>query len=263
MALHILLARQRSGTGALGSILDQHPEVKYLGELFHPNEISRKNSYFNFLLQKISNDVNKGLPTAHEQNYKEYMEYVDGFEVKKNVFIDVKYSSTHHFNGNWHTPFDIPKFLQFCKRDQRKIIHLKRQNFLKTYVSGKLAEQNKIWHAKNNADIAITSIKLEVKPLLQYLRSAARQVMHFEGYLKNYPNILELEYDNLLQNNGQLNIEVANDIANLLNIDATLFEKIKTAFVKQTPNDLNTVIENIEEISNLLQGSEFEWMLLN
>ncbi len=39
--------------------------------------------------------------------------------------------------------------------------------------------------------------------------------------------------------------------------------KIKTVFIKQTSNDLNTVIENIEKINNLLKGSEFEWMLLN
>lgn len=261
MALHILLARQRSGTGAFGSLIDQHPEIRYLGELFHPGEIERQHNYFNFLLNAIKQNPERGLPGANEINHQEFFEYVENLEKKSNIFVDVKYSSTHHFDGYWHAPLDIPFFLQLCKRNDRKIVHLKRRNYLKTYVSGLLAERNKIWHAKQNDTIKITSLQLNSKELLDYLRSITHQVEHFESYLSKYPQIMTLEYENLFQASGTLADDVIENLSAFLEVDEAAFRTIKPFFVKQASDDLSVVIENYDEIYSNLKNTLFAWML--
>lgn len=261
MSLHILLARQRSGTGVLNSIINAHPEVSCVGELFHPNEIAHKNNYFNFLSKKIQVDPTRALPAANEINYHEFMAHIKSLGYKKNILIDVKYSSTHHFNDYWHSTFDMPKFLQLGKKDRRKILHLKRRNYLKTYISGRLAEQNKIWHTQEKSDIKITSMVLNETSLLNYIRSTARQVNNFDGYFRKYPYILELEYEELFEENGALSITVAEKIAAFLEIDPKPFETTSPTLIKQTPNNLATVIENIDEITIALNKTEFSWML--
>ncbi len=261
MSLHILLARQRSGTGVLNSVINAHPEISCVGELFHPNEISHKNNYFNFLLQKIRIDPTRALPGANETNYQEFMAHIKSLAYKKNIFIDVKYSSTHHFNDYWHSTFDMPKFLQLCKKDQRKILHLKRRNYLKTYISGRLAEQNKIWHTQEKSAIKITSLILNETSLLNYLRSTTRQVNNFDGYLRKYAHVLELEYEELFQENGLLSIQIAEKIADFLEVERKPFETVSPTLIKQTSNNLAAVIENIDEITIALNKTEFSWML--
>ncbi len=39
MKYALLIASQRSGTGALGSVLDKNQHIKHLGEIFHPDDL--------------------------------------------------------------------------------------------------------------------------------------------------------------------------------------------------------------------------------
>ncbi len=261
MALHVLLARQRSGTGALGSLLDQHPQISYYGEVFHPDEIDREHNYFNFLLKKAKGDPNNALPSANEQNYRDYIAQLESSGQKGSVLIDVKYSSTHHFNGYWHSPLDPPGFLQICQRERRKIIHLKRHNLLKTRISGLLAEHNKIWHATPEDTITVKTLTLDTEEVLGFLASMSQQVTYFDNYLGNYPQILTLSYENLFQASGTLASDTSKSLAAFLEVDEEPFNTLTPFFVKQASDDLSAVIENYDEISSCLNNTRFAWML--
>ena len=260
MALHVLLARQRSGTGAFGSILDQHPAIRYLGEVFHPNERKHEVNYFNFLLTKITANPERGLAMANEENYREFAAHVETRGRKKNVIIDVKYSSTHHFNGPWHSPFDMPKFVMLCRQDKRRILHLKRRNFLKTFVSGRLADLNAVWHARPDDQLAVTKLTVEIPAMMNYLRVTGRTVNHFDGYLRKYPHVLELEYEVLFPSDGAISSEVMTRVAGFLDVEAGPLVAAAPAFVKQTSDNLSGVLENYEEVTAALKGTEFAWM---
>jgi LPS sulfotransferase NodH len=262
MAIHILLARQRSGTGALGSTLDQHAAIRYLGEVFHTDGYEREDNYFNFLLARLTSDPRRGLPDANDRNFTEFMEHLAATQAgKPNVIIDVKYSSTHHFNGGWYSPCDMPKFIQFAKRGGMKIIHLKRKNLIKTFVSGRLAEMNKVWHAREEEEVKTRQLNVEKQPLLNYLNTTQRIINHFDGYLRKYPHVIELEYEELFRPDGSIVADELAKVSGFLDIDNKPFETLQPSFVKQTSDELSEVITNYAEVIEFLAKTPFRNML--
>lgn len=262
MTIHILLARQRSGTGAFGSLIDQHPAIRYLGEVFHTDGYDRPVNYFNFLLGKVSQDPRRALPDANERNYQEYMAHLrEAVTDRPHVVIDVKYSSTHHFNGGWHSPFDQPRFMQFAKRDNICFVHLKRSNYIKTFVSGRLAELNKVWHATKEDKIAVTQVTVDKHALLNYLNSTNRTVNNFDGYLRKYPHVTEVEYGTLFNADGSVNHAELRKVATLIGLAGDAFDGLQPSFVKQTKDSLVDVITNYDEIFEFLGKTPFSGML--
>src|ERR1700737_1095076 len=101
MAVSILLARQRSGTGALGSCLDQHPMISYVGEVFHDDSIDRPPNYFWFLIKSLQSDPSVALPNSNGKRLDAYLAFLESQGKKPNILIDVKLRSLHHFNAHW------------------------------------------------------------------------------------------------------------------------------------------------------------------
>src|SRR6266496_2941546 len=95
-----LLARARSGTNALRLILDGHPEIFGLKEIFHlqaGNSVGTgETNYFTFLRKQVKTDPLKLIPADNEQLFLEYLAYLRGFTGKRFILMDVKYTSTHH-----------------------------------------------------------------------------------------------------------------------------------------------------------------------
>ena len=262
MTIHILLARQRSGTGALGSTLDQHPGIDYIGEVFHTDGVERPENYFNFLYGRLKADPRRGLPDASNKNFMEYMAHLAATQKKKsNLIIDVKYSSTHHFNGGWYSPCDMPKFIQYAKREGMKIIHLKRKNLIKTFVSGRLAEINKVWHAREDDEIKTRELKVDCQQLLNYLNSTQRTINHFNGYLRKYASVIELEYEDLFRADGSIVTGELDRLSSFLDVDPAPFQELKPNFVKQTSDELSEVITNYAEVVQFLAGTPFRDLL--
>lgn len=259
--LIILLARQRSGTGALGSMLDQHSEVRYLGEVFHDNEIRRTENYFNFYLSKVAEDRNHSLPGNAESLFNEYVEFILAAQKKVNVILDIKYSSTHHFNGYWHAPYDAPKLFKLAAKKSVKILHLKRKNLLKTYISGRLAEQNKAWHVTDSTVLKVSTLKINTAQLLNYLKATHREVSHFDSALKKYNGVIEVEYSSIFTPEGLPVLPEVKRLSDFLNVSSDEFTNIKPAFIKQADDKLINVIENYEEVVAALADTPHAWMV--
>lgn len=258
MALAVLLARQRSGTGALGSILDQHEEIDYFGEVFHDGEIGSPRNYFTFLERKIKQEPARGLPMAARRNFEEYLAYLEGLTETPFKLIDVKYRSTHHFNGPWSGRFDEPVFLRWIKEKGLPVIHLTRRNLLKTYVSGLLADANRVWHATEKDELKVKTIRLDPAKTLANLNASAREVEAFFGSMRRYSKVTTFDYDEMLDKDGKLGSRIEDCIRRILPVKP--FEKRTPAFVKQVDDRLWKVIENYEEVADTLAPTQHAWM---
>jgi len=259
MSLCMLIARQRSGTGALGSLLDQHKDIKYLGEVFHNDAINNEPNYFNFLQGLIAQDNLFGLPGNAEGKLDKYIEYLNGYSVKNNKIIDVKYRSLHHFNGYWHGPTDCPVIVDLARKINLPIIHLTRNNLLKTYISGQLADINSVWHARDKSELKIETVTLDVNKTLSWLNNIDYEVEKMRFFLRNYSNVIHIEYEQLFRSNGVLTDVVSKKIETLLNV--TDVEEAKSVFVKQASDNLEKVIENYREVEFKLSNTKFSWMM--
>lgn len=255
----VLLARQRSGTGALGTILDKHDQVKYLGEIFHPDNVGSSNNFFTYKLKAIKENPELALPNRG-------IELLDGFLdwkadlIKDNLpIIDVKYSSLHHISNPWLEPSARPHLLSHCIKNRLPIIHLTRENYLHGFVSGRLAEANNVWHARHQDEIKVTSVEINVDILLSHFKQTNASVNLIRHWLGKRFFVHEVEYAELFTPDGSFSSDIRDDLQDLLGIEE--FKDTKPVFVKQNKAPLTESIKNYGEVVSALKGTEFEWML--
>jgi hypothetical protein len=149
----ILLARQRSGTNVLRSVLKHHPDFFCLPEVFeYPPaadwRLAVNTSYFGFLERYTKGDMKKiWAQEDHEVVFLDYLEYLRCFTDKKHVVIDVKYMSMHHVTAQWRFVTEEPFLFSLIKKHNLQVLNLTRKNFLRYYLSEMKAQETKSWYA--------------------------------------------------------------------------------------------------------------------
>lgn len=255
----VLLARQRSGTGALGTILDKHSQLKYLGEIFHPNNVGSANNFFTYQLEAVKKDPELVLPGRGIDLLEGFLDWKADLIKKQLPIIDAKYSSLHHLCPPMLNPLERPALLTHCVQNKLPIIHLTRENYLHTYISGRLAEANKVWHARSDQEIKVTSIEIDTNRLISYCNQTRTSVNMMQEWLGKRHFVLEIEYANLFNADGSFSDDIKIELEDLLDIDA--FEDTTPVFVKQNKAPLTESIQNYQEVYEALHKTEFGWMI--
>lgn len=255
----ILLARQRSGTGAVGSVLGSNSGLKYLGEVFHPDNLGQTNNFFTFFRDRVASDPDAALPDNRHQVFLDFLENLSGEYDHQRLIVDIKYRSTHHLDGGWRGLAQRPRSIAEAVASKVPLIHLTRRNALHSFVSGRLAEANKVWHARDDSQIKITTAVLNIRGLSNYIVSSARETELIERWTHNYRHLVSFDYDEAFDSDGQLERTISDRLANLLEVEP--FANRAPAFVKQAPTRMEEVIENYDLVRRALIGTEFKWML--
>jgi hypothetical protein len=259
MTIGFLIARQRSGTGALGTVLDQHPQVAYLGEVFHDDAVNRPPNYFAFIRSQLETNPKAFLPSEAPNNFDKYLESVESQRTKDISIIDVKYNSVHHINSTWYTNSSTPVLILKILRKNLPVIHLIRANLLRTFLSGKLADLNRIYHTSDVTMIRHHHVKLCPIELKAYINEAEEETTAIGKYLAGYERMICLEYSMVFDGHGKLSASAARELEQFLGID-TIVTRMPV-FVKQATASLKESIENYDEIHNMLIKTPHSWML--
>lgn len=259
MKYAILLARQRSGTGALGSVLDKHPQLKYLGEVFHPDNQGQKNNYFTHFLDMVKLDPEAALPDNAYKVFQSFLEDIAKLHPGKMLVVDIKYRSLHHLDGGWRGVDERPRAITESISHDLPIIHLTRRNALQSFLSGRLAEANKVWHARNNEQIKVNSAVLNIRQLSNYIVSSEREADLINRWTKRYKQLESFDYDEMFDLEGHLDSQIAERLSTLFDIAA--FTDRAPTYIKQAPTDMAEAIENYALVKRALMGTDAKWML--
>lgn len=259
MTLCIMIAKQRTGTGALGSVLDQHPSISYLGEVFHHDATDKAPNYFYFLRDLVKQDPGMILPGSNARRFELYSEYLEARKGRLRTVVDIKYSSLHHFNAHWLGILEPPSLFKILRGKNIPVIHLVRRNHLKTFISGRLAELNNEWHAKSEDQISVRSLEVDTQACLRFIKTEVSENVRLRRILENHPRLLDLEYAEMFAEGGKLRDEAAAALADFLEVEP--FRKKRPAHIKQTSNDLTSVIENYDAVAKALGPTPHAWML--
>lgn len=254
----VMLARQRSGTGALGSMLDQYPGFSFIGEVFSPDLIGEKENYFTHLLERVTADTRNCLPNAHDENIATFFEKLCRGASSDNIIIDVKYNASHFLNGYWHGVYACPKLIEYSKAVNVPIIHLVRRNHLAVYVSGLIAELNAVWHTSDSNRISRRAVEVNVDDVKHYLHVASREDAIFTEFLAGYDRLLTIEYSQMFDQAGALASNVVEQIADLFSVEVV--NGLMPVWVKQAPKKMRDAILNFDKVDAALNGTEFAWM---
>lgn len=257
--LVLLLTRQRTGSGALGTIMHRHPELYNTGEILHPSDPENKLNFFSYLRSNPKHMTAFADPETREKLVGQYFKFLEMSTNGRRPILDVKYRSLHHWDLGWLGLFEQPWLIAHVKHAGIPVLHLLRRNHAATYVSGLLAEANQVWHTSDPKKIKITSLKIKPSALIGFCENSVREVAQVRKWLGKYERVLSLEYEAMLDSSGNMPEKVATELASFLGIAP--FSQLNSIFSKQAPAQLSDCIQNFDEVAVALRGTEFSWML--
>lgn len=259
MSYVLLLARQRTGTGALNSALEKHPNIKYLNEIFNQDNIRADTSFFRFYEKEIRARGKRTWPDIKARIFERYIKVMHDRYQRKTLIADVKYNNLHHLDGNWRGLVEMPALLHKTMSDDVPIIHLRRRNRLRTFLSGILAELNSVWHTKDKRELRRQSASIDPVALCHYIDVAEKEDQLVSGWIGHYHRKLEFDYADLFSGSGEMNPDIVGSILDLLGHPHV--PGLQPTLVKQAPVELTSAIENFEDVQRALIGTRHEWML--
>lgn len=273
----VMLARQRSGTNPLRDVLDAHPELFCLPEVFHPEPSTEatlevETNYFHFLERHTRGDIKRVLVSEKEQErvFLDYLEFLRCFSDKRYAVIDVKYNSTHRMDGPWREITAQPTMFLLIKRHGLRVLNLTRRNYLRYYLSWTKANMTGHWTASDHRsrtdpgragakDEAVTLPPDGMLFMLELCRSENELIDRMLGWYRRY---FEIEYEDLFPVIGApASTEVLGSLAAWLGIENSFPPDKHPRYRKQAVLPLADTIRNYDEIAAALRGTEFEYCL--
>ncbi len=264
----VLLARQRSGTNALRSIMESHPDIFCFNEVFSFNDHAsedaalRAPNFFTFLTEYARGDIRRVLPDRHETLFLDFLEYLGCFSSKRYLIIDVKYNSSHFFTKPFSDNMTRPYVFDLMRARELPVLHVTRKNYLRYVLSVMKAWRSRSYalstrDARSHSD---SSIRLDVGFLLRTLDVCHDEDSVIERAFGSYPRLLSYDYAELFPG-GREPIASAflEELSRWLGVANTFCSE--TEFEKQSSLPLAETIENFDEVAAALRGTKYEHCL--
>jgi len=220
----VIFAQGRTGSNLLETLVNSHPHVVCEGEI-----LLRR--YIKVLYPKV---YIKGRAT----NYP--LDTVYGFRLQPNHLIFQKLPTL--------------SFFSFLVDEHWKIIYLRRENFLRQIVSGKIANQRKEWHYHSiqKKESTLPQIELNIPRLLENLEAKQIALSEEKRLLQQLPHIeVVYEYDLL---NPEKHQETANRIFAYLSLSSA---KVETKLERTPFQNLAKIISNFDEVTEALKNTKY------
>lgn len=278
-----IIARSRSGTTVLRSFLETHPRISCFGELFNEGY---ELSYYQYLRDRVGKNPNLVFPSRSHETFASYLGSLRDLAARTKAstdicVYDIKYALLRHLPAPWEGPFDEPNVLKIIKQRPVRFIFLVRKNYLRRELSNKLMLLRKktyddlsgkchFWASDKPAQEYIQKVPRKI----QLDAGAGRMIKRFEAYddatrclrrfLNDNTSCFELTYEELFERdarNSQIfHHAVVSSVAAFLGVSATGFD-VEPRLLKATPQRLDELLENHEEIVVELKNTPYEWFL--
>jgi hypothetical protein len=159
----------RSGSTMLQTMLDSHPNVRCLGELFIPDgpfEHSEATSSESFI----------------EDSFTRQLQPVVGYKMP------------------WSSLVPHPEILELFRRQRFRLILLTRRNKLDQYLSWRLAVHNNVWHSYDG-EYRQERLKIDLDDCMANLEFFRFGEIMLREVMRGLPGA-EIEYDDLIRHQG-------------------------------------------------------------
>lgn len=243
MSIVLLLSRQRSGTGALASVLERHPDICYAGEILDPT--SQLRPFSGWL-------ADRGATIASNDDLASHMlDFIETMRAESQInLVDIKYNSLSSITPSFHSFCDIPWILQVFSMVPVPMIHLYRSP-LETYVSAKIAEKCQVFHTTERLTLQ-EKLQVNVDDFAEYFRICQREDRFFSEFFDGYKFHASIEYDTCFEADGHVSASAMAELAQLLDLDFDGID-LMPRFVRQAPVSRAAKISNLDEVTAWLR----------
>lgn len=253
MYLFCILSRQRSGSMLLVDLLNSHPEVIALRELFIRE-------------RKVNNSVEPGGSVRRYFEYQKISRLPRPFSVIRymfhvqNVFMELcrpdnSMPGLVGFKLMYGQFKHYPEILFGLMKGRYKIIHLVRENHLDVILSGINKGIHGVGHSKES--ISQNPVYLDPGSILKLLRRKERCFSFAKCFMSALPlPVYTLSYEKL----SSVADDGAEELLRFLGVsnpDITLSSNFK----KLAKGSYTDRIANYQEVVNALNGTRYEYLL--
>ncbi len=224
----VILGRQRTGSSLLMMLLHDHPKIDMRGEVFRLLEGRSCRTVWEELFSKK-------LPWIQYAGFKLFYNHPDDSEDRE--VWEILSANT-----------DV------------KIIHIKRENILRVYVSKLIAIKTGSWNSMQEGEkkeVLDKRVKVDVEHCLEALReSKALEAQYGKTRFPNH-QYLELSYEELIQSRE----DQISRIYSFLGIENNKMKESNFNLKRQNPESLKELILNYDELVRKIGSSEFKHLL--
>lgn len=261
----ILLARQRSGTNALLSVLGTHPDIFCFDEVFRldnlvrPDPVQIRGNYFTFLEEYAAGDVTRIFPDRHERLFADYLAHLAALARKRLIVVDVKYNSTHHLSGVWR-PIAQPTFFDYIKSQGAAVLHLVRRHYLRGLLSHLKAWDSKRYYVFDGPAPPDVRVSVPLPWALHEMERWRAEDESVAAAFVDYPFYKQVEYSSLFPDtSGSIQAHALTDLREWFDVPDAFVNR--ASLTKQSSLPLAATVENMDEVVAALRGTPFEYCL--
>ncbi len=246
----MIVGTQRTGTTWIRTTISSHPSVDAFGEVFLYSHGRLP------IIRTAGHDV--------AENYGAYianspLRRIMHFTRRRAVvekYLDHLYSRTDAkaigFKLMRTQARQFPTVIQYANAHHVKIVHVVRENVLKTYISRETARVRKVAHSMQR--VPVQQITISTETLIRKLNQIASDNFFWET-LFPADRYMKLIYEEFVDNK----VEQLDRLFKFLSVMPDLH--VSSALVKLNPHAISDIVTNFSEVSRCLQGTPYEWCL--
>ncbi len=247
MKRFVVVGIRRTGTTLIRTTLDQHQDVRCHGELFtfggrfigargDKNEFGYRRYLQESFWRRFRDVINR------RRLVEEYLDQVFAVDDHKVVGFKLMISQHEIF----------PSVMPYLKHHEAKVIHVVRENVLKTLVSRAAKKVTGESHTRTPGGKTI--VTLREHRLLSDLEGYERENRFWEQTAAGMP-YLRVGYEDFVQDK-QLELSRMLDFLEVEHVPG-----LESPLAKGNSDELREIISNYDEVANVLKGTRFEWCL--
>lgn len=231
----LLLGTARVGSTLLQSYLNEHPEIYCEGEIYNTDHL------------KMYGKASK----LKEQMNNEPLRFLNNYGYPKHS-KKIKFAGFKLFYSHFNTEKTKILWDYLFENKDIKVIHIKRKNLLRNFVSLKIAAKTNEWRSFNQSSNTIEKkIKLSKEECLQEFETQKITTLNLDNKFKDH-NTIEIFYSDLVKNKQ----ETMDNIFQFLNTKSIKIQD--TILKRQNPEPISELITNFEDLKDKFKNTEWE-----
>jgi len=234
----IILGMPRTGSNFLASSLRSHKNIITYGELFSEQSRMRRDILWDI---KGYQTTQKALVLRDEDP----IGFIETLVFKK-MPVSVQALGFklfyHQADENWECVWP------YLESQELKVLHLKRKNYLKVFLSLSVAMRTKQFVSTNKKVIRQQPIELDYEDCLRWFERSKEWEQKYDTYFKD---CMMLYYDDLVSDYDRQ----MRAIQEYLNVSVC---DVSSVLKKQAQLPLNKAIENYGQLKSRFSGTEWE-----
>ncbi len=251
-----LVGRPRSGTTVFRNMLETHPAIVSMGEVF--NE-SNGRSYFHFLQRRVADDPGALFPSRSVDNFKDYVAHCRQRALEKHptnrfVVLDVKYDQSHLISESWWGITFLPRIFSLIRQQRWRVIDIHRHDMLGMFVSNQVAIETRVYHSTDlpKGETRPAKVRIDPAALKRHLTTTAKAYRRVADNFRGYDRYLQVAYEEMFEaDSGRFQGALRDRVAGFFGVDNAFNPTPKLS--RLLTEDSLSYVENADEIRNVLR----------